>query len=147
MENPQAPHVLMLPFPAVGHIKPMLMLGKLLCQAGLSVTLLNTDQNHNNILNLIDQSSFYSRYIPRLPIQVPRRRFATWTSTYRSRCGGVALLDYFSLQYKVQRVFHGWGKWKGAARASYMYNCRWDHVFCYWHRRGISYSGYYFPNL
>nr|AIE12478.1 UGT5 [Panax ginseng] len=62
MENPQAPHVLMLPFPAVGHIKPMLMLGKLLCQAGLSVTLLNTDQNHNNILNPIDQSSFYSRY-------------------------------------------------------------------------------------
>ncbi|PSS34601.1 7-deoxyloganetic acid glucosyltransferase [Actinidia chinensis var. chinensis] len=43
------PHVLILPFPAQGHVKPMLTLAELLCHAGLHVTFINTDHNHHNL--------------------------------------------------------------------------------------------------
>ncbi|KAF8042309.1 hypothetical protein BT93_A0820 [Corymbia citriodora subsp. variegata] len=51
MEEPREPHVLILPFPAQGHIKPMLCLAKLLATAGLRVTFLNTHHNHHRILH------------------------------------------------------------------------------------------------
>ncbi|KAA8518969.1 hypothetical protein F0562_016257 [Nyssa sinensis] len=60
MDVPQ-PHVVILPFPAQGHIKPMLMLAELLCHAGFDITFVNTDHNHTHI----DQSGFHSRF-PRL---------------------------------------------------------------------------------
>ena len=50
-------HVLILSFPAQGHIKPMLCLAELLCQAGLQVTFLNTHHNHRHLNNLQDLSS------------------------------------------------------------------------------------------
>ncbi|KAI3443065.1 Glycosyltransferase, partial [Psidium guajava] len=48
MEDPREPHVLILPFPAQGHIKPMLCLAKLLAAAHLRVTFLNTHHNHRS---------------------------------------------------------------------------------------------------
>ncbi|KAI6698366.1 hypothetical protein NL676_018485 [Syzygium grande] len=50
MEEPHESHVLILPFPAHGHIKPMLCLAKLLTAADLRVTFLNTHHNHRRIL-------------------------------------------------------------------------------------------------
>jgi hypothetical protein len=46
------PHVLILPFPAQGHIKPLLSLAALLCHAGLHVTFLNTEHNHRRLTDL-----------------------------------------------------------------------------------------------
>ncbi|KAL6133144.1 hypothetical protein ACLB2K_065381 [Fragaria x ananassa] len=43
------PHVLLLPFPAQGHIKPMLTLAQLLCHAGIHVTFVNTEHNHRHL--------------------------------------------------------------------------------------------------
>ncbi|XP_030450048.1 7-deoxyloganetic acid glucosyltransferase-like [Syzygium oleosum] len=50
MEEPLESHVLILPFPAQGHIKPMLCLAKLLATSGLRVTFLNTHNNHRRVL-------------------------------------------------------------------------------------------------
>ncbi|KAK3018970.1 hypothetical protein RJ639_003389, partial [Escallonia herrerae] len=61
----EVPHVVILPFPAQGHIKPMFNLSKLLCHAGFDVTLVNTHHNHARILNLTDQTRFQSQF-PRL---------------------------------------------------------------------------------
>ncbi|XP_062006897.1 7-deoxyloganetic acid glucosyltransferase-like [Rosa rugosa] len=49
MELQPQPHVLLLPFPAQGHIKPMLALAQLLCHAGIHVTFLNTEHNHRQL--------------------------------------------------------------------------------------------------
>ncbi|GLT92626.1 hypothetical protein SLE2022_104550 [Rubroshorea leprosula] len=50
-------HVLILPFPAQGHIKPMLCLAELLCHAGLHVTFVNTHHNHRRLNNIKDLST------------------------------------------------------------------------------------------
>ncbi|GLT37534.1 hypothetical protein SLA2020_118450 [Shorea laevis] len=52
-------HVLMLPFPTQGHIKPMLCLAELLCHTGLHVTFVNTHHNHRRLNNLKDLSTRY----------------------------------------------------------------------------------------
>ncbi|XP_024186408.1 7-deoxyloganetic acid glucosyltransferase [Rosa chinensis] len=49
MELQPQPHVLLLPFPAQGHIKPMLALAQLLCHSGIHVTFLNTEHNHRQL--------------------------------------------------------------------------------------------------
>lgn len=46
MEMERQPHVLLLPFPAQGHINPMLTLAQLLCHSGIHVSFLNTEINH-----------------------------------------------------------------------------------------------------
>ncbi|KAK3037487.1 hypothetical protein RJ639_031981 [Escallonia herrerae] len=61
----EVPHVVILPFPVQGHIKPMFNLSKLLCHAGFDVTLVNSYHNQVRILNLIDQYEFQSQF-PRL---------------------------------------------------------------------------------
>ncbi|XP_059428677.1 7-deoxyloganetic acid glucosyltransferase-like [Corylus avellana] len=58
MEQPQ-PHILLLPFPALGHIKPLLSLAELLCYAGLHVTFLNTDHNHRCLTHLQHLSAHF----------------------------------------------------------------------------------------
>ncbi|KAM1198322.1 hypothetical protein ACFX2J_009698 [Malus domestica] len=45
-ESESAAHVLLLPFPAQGHITPMLSFAQLLCHAGIHVTFLSTEHNH-----------------------------------------------------------------------------------------------------
>nr|AFJ53004.1 UDP-glycosyltransferase 1 [Linum usitatissimum] len=44
------PHVVCVPFPAQGHINPMLHVAKLLHSRGFHVTFINTDYNHNRML-------------------------------------------------------------------------------------------------
>ncbi|KAL4593737.1 hypothetical protein ACB092_M015800 [Castanea dentata] len=43
----KAPHVLIFPLPAQGHVNSMLNLAQLLSLSGLNITFLNTDHNHN----------------------------------------------------------------------------------------------------
>lgn len=76
----EIPHVVILPFPAQGHIKPMFILAKLLSHAGLNITFINTHHNHNLILKLIDGTSSRNSFpkirfmsIPDgLPVEDPR---------------------------------------------------------------------------
>ncbi|KAL3651641.1 hypothetical protein CASFOL_004643 [Castilleja foliolosa] len=44
------PHVVCIPFPAQGHVNPMLNLAKLLHQNGFHVTFVNSDYNHRRLL-------------------------------------------------------------------------------------------------
>ncbi|XP_031377681.1 7-deoxyloganetic acid glucosyltransferase-like [Punica granatum] len=44
------PHVIFLPFPAQGHIKPLLTLARLLHLAGFDITFINSDHNHHRLL-------------------------------------------------------------------------------------------------
>ncbi|GAA0181731.1 transferase [Lithospermum erythrorhizon] len=58
----EAPHVVVLPFPAQGHIKPMFMLAKLLSHAGIHISFINTEHTHKLMLQLINQSDFHNEY-------------------------------------------------------------------------------------
>ncbi|CAN1150049.1 7-deoxyloganetin glucosyltransferase [Linum perenne] len=46
----QQPHVVCVPFPAQGHINPMLHVAKLLHSSGFHVTFVNTEYNHKRLL-------------------------------------------------------------------------------------------------
>ncbi|XP_065636031.1 7-deoxyloganetic acid glucosyltransferase-like isoform X2 [Quercus suber] len=46
----KAPHVLIFPLPAQGHVNSMLNLAQLLSLSGLNITFLNTDHNHNRLV-------------------------------------------------------------------------------------------------
>ena len=45
------PHAVCIPYPAQGHITPMLMLAKLLHHKGFYITFVNTEYNHRRLLN------------------------------------------------------------------------------------------------
>jgi hypothetical protein len=45
------PHVLVMPYPAQGHIIPLLELSQCLVQHGFKITFVNTEYNHNQIMN------------------------------------------------------------------------------------------------
>ncbi|KAF8397372.1 hypothetical protein HHK36_016285 [Tetracentron sinense] len=55
------PHVLIFPFPVQGHVNSMLKLAELLCNAGLLVTFLNSDYNHNRLLRL-ETTDLHARF-------------------------------------------------------------------------------------
>ncbi|XWS67154.1 hypothetical protein CRYUN_Cryun05aG0262900 [Craigia yunnanensis] len=59
----QAPHlhVVFLPFPVQGHVKPMLKLAELLSYASFQVTFINTEYVHDRFLPSIDIQAFYRR--------------------------------------------------------------------------------------
>ncbi|XWS55594.1 hypothetical protein CRYUN_Cryun09bG0014100 [Craigia yunnanensis] len=59
--EPQAPHVVFLPFPAKGHVKPMLKLAELLSYARFQVTFINTEYVHDRFIPSIDIQAFYRR--------------------------------------------------------------------------------------
>ncbi|KAI9154019.1 hypothetical protein LWI28_019971 [Acer negundo] len=61
MEQTNVPHVMFLPFPAQGHIKPMMKLAELLNQAGSQVTFVNTDHNHDRLMSHTDLTYFHDR--------------------------------------------------------------------------------------
>lgn len=44
------PHAICIPFPAQGHINPMLKLAKLLHHKGFHITFVNTEYNHKRLL-------------------------------------------------------------------------------------------------
>lgn len=54
MEKTGVPHVIFLPFPAQGHIKPMLNLAEILSHAGFQATFVNTEHNHHRIIHNTD---------------------------------------------------------------------------------------------
>lgn len=47
---PEKPHAVFIPFPAQGHITPMLKLAKLLHHRGFFITFVNTEYNHKRLL-------------------------------------------------------------------------------------------------
>ncbi|XP_028088189.1 7-deoxyloganetin glucosyltransferase-like [Camellia sinensis] len=49
-EKPSPPHAVCIPFPAQGHINPMLKLAKLLNHKGFHITFINTEFNHRHLL-------------------------------------------------------------------------------------------------
>ncbi|WCJ44438.1 UDP-Glycosyltransferase superfamily protein [Euphorbia peplus] len=67
---PKKPHAVCIPYPAQGHINPMLKLAKLLHQTGFHVTFVNTEYNHRRLLkargphSLDGYPSFQFRTIP-----------------------------------------------------------------------------------
>ncbi|XP_059667888.1 UDP-glycosyltransferase 85A7-like [Cornus florida] len=64
------PHVVILPFPAQGHIKPMLMLAQLLCTANFCVTFVNTLHNHNLMFKLIINNTAFKALFLTLRFEV-----------------------------------------------------------------------------
>ncbi|PPD99444.1 hypothetical protein GOBAR_DD03520 [Gossypium barbadense] len=60
--EPEAPHVLILPIPAQGHLKSMLKLAKLLSYASFQITFLNTEYFHHTFLSSIDIRAFSRRF-------------------------------------------------------------------------------------
>ena len=76
----KAPHVLIFPLPAQGHVNSMLNLAQLLSLAGLNITFLNTDHNHNSLVlhtNILHRFAcflgFQFKTIPDgLPVDHPR---------------------------------------------------------------------------
>ncbi|KAK1314688.1 UDP-glycosyltransferase 85A2 [Acorus calamus] len=50
MERREKPHALCIPYPAQGHVNPMLKLSKLLHFKGFHITFVNTEFNHNRLL-------------------------------------------------------------------------------------------------
>ncbi|KAG5042599.1 hypothetical protein JHK87_006514 [Glycine soja] len=62
MEHSNAPHILVLPFPAEGHIKPMFNLAKLLSLKGHKITFVNTHHNHNRLIQFTDLPSFHTQF-------------------------------------------------------------------------------------
>ncbi|KAF8023416.1 hypothetical protein BT93_F0807 [Corymbia citriodora subsp. variegata] len=57
MEIIPEPHAVCIPYPAQGHISPMLNLAKLLHHRGFHVTFVNTESNHNHLLQSRGPSS------------------------------------------------------------------------------------------
>ncbi|KAL9380618.1 hypothetical protein Peur_026275 [Populus x canadensis] len=51
------PHAVCIPFPAQGHINPMLKLAKLLHFKGFHITFVNTEYNHRRLLKSRGSSS------------------------------------------------------------------------------------------
>ncbi|KAK4579351.1 hypothetical protein RGQ29_029137 [Quercus rubra] len=79
----KAPHVLIFPLPAQGHVNSMLNLAQLLSLAGFNITFLNTDHNHNCLVvhtNILHRFACFPMMMPKssptipdgLPVDHPR---------------------------------------------------------------------------
>ncbi|XVF83825.1 hypothetical protein PTKIN_Ptkin16aG0524300 [Pterospermum kingtungense] len=60
--QPSPPHVLIFPLPAQGHVNSMLKLAELFALAGLKVTFLNSEYNHERLLRHTDVLSRFTKY-------------------------------------------------------------------------------------
>ncbi|KAK1352354.1 UDP-glucuronosyl/UDP-glucosyltransferase [Heracleum sosnowskyi] len=47
------PHILLVPYPAQGHVMPLMELAQIIAKRGLKVTFVNTDFLHNQIVNAL----------------------------------------------------------------------------------------------
>ncbi|KAK8617222.1 hypothetical protein V6N13_080140 [Hibiscus sabdariffa] len=56
------PHVVILPIPAQGHVKPMLKLAELLSHSSCRVTFINTEYVHTTFLSSVDIHAFSRRF-------------------------------------------------------------------------------------
>ncbi|KAK1570829.1 hypothetical protein Q3G72_007711 [Acer saccharum] len=61
---PPPPHVLIFPIPALGHVNSMLKLAELLSVAGLRITFLNSEYNHDRLTRHADVCSRYTHRFP-----------------------------------------------------------------------------------
>ncbi|KAJ0978851.1 hypothetical protein J5N97_014325 [Dioscorea zingiberensis] len=61
MAGSAAAHVLIFPFPAQGHVTPMLSLAEILSLSGLRITFLNTEHNHRRLLRHSPALSGFAR--------------------------------------------------------------------------------------
>lgn len=61
MDQDRVPHVVILPLPLSGHVKPMLTVAELLCNAGFLITFVNSDYNHDRLERVMDIPTFYNR--------------------------------------------------------------------------------------
>lgn len=71
MDNLSILHVLFLPFPAQGHVKPMLILAELFSHAGFQVTFINTVHIQGRLERSIDISGFHARFPKFLFMSIP----------------------------------------------------------------------------
>ncbi|CAK8566871.1 unnamed protein product [Lathyrus sativus] len=55
MEIPQKPHAVFVPFPAQGHVNPMMQLAKLFRCNGFHITFVNTEFNHKRLIKSLGQ--------------------------------------------------------------------------------------------
>nr|AUI41136.1 uridine 5'-diphospho-glucosyltransferase 22 [Rhodiola rosea] len=62
MKTPQNPHVVILPFPAQGHVKPMLNLAMLLSNAGIRITFVTSKAVLDPLVQQINLTSFRTRF-------------------------------------------------------------------------------------
>lgn len=62
LSSPPPPHVLIFPFPAQGHVNAMLKLAELLGLAGLNVTFLNSEYNHERLVLFTDIQARFAEY-------------------------------------------------------------------------------------
>ncbi|PIA51802.1 hypothetical protein AQUCO_01100581v1 [Aquilegia coerulea] len=63
MDQKSVPHVLLFPFPLLGHVNPLLQLAELLCLSGLSnVTFLTTKHHHRRLLSFTDAQTRFSSF-------------------------------------------------------------------------------------
>ncbi|KAL5991632.1 hypothetical protein ACLOJK_012541 [Asimina triloba] len=63
-QRKKAPHVLIFPLPAQGHINCMLKLARLLCLSNFRVTFLNSEYNHERLHRCTDISSHAAQNWP-----------------------------------------------------------------------------------
>ncbi|KAL1211353.1 UDP-glycosyltransferase 83A1 [Cardamine amara subsp. amara] len=52
------PHVLVIPYPAQGHVLPLMSFSHYLAKQGIQITFINTEFNHNRIINSLSKSSY-----------------------------------------------------------------------------------------
>ncbi|ESQ49901.1 hypothetical protein EUTSA_v10020693mg [Eutrema salsugineum] len=57
------PHVMVIPYPAQGHILPLMSFSRYLAKQGIQITFVNIEFNHNRIINSISKSS-HGDYVP-----------------------------------------------------------------------------------
>ena len=47
-------HILVIPFPAQGHVNPLMLLSRKIVKHGFKITFVNTDFNHNRVVGALD---------------------------------------------------------------------------------------------
>lgn len=49
------PHILLIPYPAQGHVMPLMELAHIIAKHGFKVTFVNTEFNHNRVVNALSE--------------------------------------------------------------------------------------------